>query len=80
MEISRTPLGAVNRLFRGTAAQRPNRGVFAAELPGGRPGNLHVRALWKVCRQLAAGNIRPEAVARMERILARQYEMVENRT
>jgi DNA-binding GntR family transcriptional regulator len=81
MEISRTPLWeAVNRLIQeGLLLSVPNRGVFATEITPEAALEIYtVRAsLEGVAAKLAAGNIRPEAVARMERILARQYVMVE---
>jgi len=76
MEISRTPLWeAVNRLIQeGLLLSIPNRGVFAAEITPAAALEIYtVRAsLEGMAAKLAAGNIRPEAVARMERILARQ--------
>jgi len=81
MEISRTPLWeAVNRLIQeGLLLSVPNRGVFAAEITPAAALEIYtVRAsLEGMAAKLAAGNICPEAVARMERILAKQYLMVE---
>ncbi len=81
MEISRTPLWeAVNRLIQeGLLLSVPNRGVFAAEITPAAALEIYtVRAsLEGMAAKLAAGNIRPEAVARMERILAKQCLMVE---
>ena len=81
MEISRTPLWeAVNRLIQeGLLLSIPNRGVFAAEITPAAALEIYtVRAMLEgLAARLAAGNIRPEAVARMERILDKQYEMVE---
>lgn len=83
MEISRTPLWeAVNRLIQeGLLLSIPNRGVFAAEITPAAALEIYtVRAMLEgLAARLAAGNIHPEAVARMERILDKQYEMVEKR-
>jgi hypothetical protein len=69
------PLGGGKPAYsKGLLLSVPNRGVFAAEITPAAALEIYtVRAsLEGMAAKLAAGNIRPEAVARMERILARQ--------
>ncbi len=81
MEISRTPLWeAVNRLIQeGLLVSVPNRGVFAADITPEDALEIYTvrESLEGLAARLAAGNIHPEAVARMERTLVSQYEMAE---
>ncbi len=81
MEISRTPLWeAVNRLIQeGLLVSVPNRGVFAADITPEDALEIYTvrEALEGLAARLAAGNINPEAVDRMERTLVNQYEMAD---
>ena len=83
MSISRTPLWeAVNRLVQeGLLVSIPNRGVFAADITPEAALEIYTvrESLEGLAAKLAAGNIHPEAVARMESSLANQYTMAEKR-
>jgi DNA-binding GntR family transcriptional regulator len=81
MEVSRTPLWeAVNRLIQeGLLLSVPNRGVFVADITPEAALEIYTvrESLEGLAARLAAANVHPEAVARMETSLARQYEMAE---